>query len=100
MYGLVEVNVEVIRKAYRFLQSDDSISELSSDKKPFQNVKQALSDKKCIFTKEQLVVLSEILSEIVYASHISTSNHMLIKIEIAGIIQDIIEFYEVTEQVA
>lgn len=101
MYGLVEVSVTVIRKAYRFLKSDPSLNpEENAEKKPFKNVKEALKDNKCIFTKEQLEALTEILSEIVYASYISTSETMLIKIEIAGIIQDIIEFYEHEPEIA
>lgn len=59
MYGLVEVNVTVIRKAYRFLKSDPSLNpEENAEKKPFKNVKEALKDKKCIFTKEQLEALT------------------------------------------
>lgn len=94
MYGLVEVDIEIIRKAYRFLVNDPSLSGGQTDKKLFKNVKEALSDKRCIFTKDQLESLAEILSEIVYASYLSQNGNMLIKIEIAGIIQDIIEFYE------
>lgn len=105
MYGLVEVEVGIVRKAYRFLKNDKKIcGEMEMRKSTpsifkrikglmsSENEKQKTTDE--IYSIEQRRQIREILAEIVYASYISTSEHMMIKIEIAGIIQDIIDMYE------
>lgn len=105
MYGLVEVEVGIVRKAYRFLKNDKKVCgemEICKSSPSFfkrikdlmatENEKQKTSQE--IYSIEQRRQIREILAEIVYASYISTSEHMMIKIEIAGIIQDIIDMYE------
>lgn len=96
MYGLVEVDVSIVRKAYRFLKNDTSIEQ--EDKSGIMNTIRGLMgngvDKVQPYNNIQCRQVREILADIVYASYISSSEYIMIKIEIAGIIQDIIELYE------
>lgn len=106
MYGLVEVKVSIVRKAYRFLKNDKRLSDdedegnkssfLSKIKglmRPVNEKAKTYNKEDEIYSIEQKRQIREILAEIVYASYISTSEHMMVKIEIASIIQDIIDLY-------
>lgn len=98
MYGLVEVHTETVKKAYRLIKGDNSkLAEHPVVNSATLFKKRVNKDKSNdVFSDEQKQHLKEILEDLVYASYISSNEFMLIKVEIAGIIQDIICAY--TEQ--
>lgn len=102
MVGYIEIDIEHVRKAYRYITSDTSLDTgIQEGERAFQNVRPASDDSECIFTKQQLETMSRILEDVVYATYLSTRPSVLVELDLAGIIQDINEFYDqpVPEQV-
>lgn len=83
MYGLIEVHTDTIKKAYAILKKQcfelDNYGSLNNT-----------SDEDCVFNESQRKHLKAILEDILYASYISSNELLLIKVEIAGLIQDVL----------
>ncbi len=101
MIGFVEVKVDLIRRAYTHLEKDDESSRLNQYPSLMNRVND-MSDiinhgrgkKSGYFKKEDKMKLKKILRETAYASFVTESDTMLIRIEMASILQDIINIYE------
>lgn len=95
MYGLVEVHTDTVKQAYRLIKGDCSKMEEEQVVNSNTLFKKRVNKEKSsnVFNEKQKQHLKEILEDLVYASYISSNEFMLIKVEIAGIIQDIICTY-------
>lgn len=83
MYGLIEVHTDTIKRAYTVLKKQCKDIEETGN----LNLE---NDEDCVFTIEQRKHLKGILEDILYASYISSNDLLLIKLEIAGLIQDVL----------
>jgi site-specific recombinase len=109
MIGLVEISVDDILKAYTLLIKD---VELNSTQNQFKKRVDHLRDiiensagrKRKVFNilKNDTATYTKVhtlLEELVYASKLSVSNTMLVRVEMASLIQDILRHYNEIEGV-
>ena len=93
MIGFVEVDIKKIKKAYGIIKhSMDEPTPQSVDIR-VERLQNALSRErrnKNMFTKKERIKVKDLLKELVYASCVSSSKIMLLRIEVASLIQDII----------
>lgn len=103
MIGMVSVSTESVRLAYRYLEDDDDCKgDALSKNKNLKIRMEAITDiinasrgkRKGCFSKSDKVKLLKLLKEVAYASYASSDGTLLLRIEMANIIQDIIKFYE------
>lgn len=107
MIGFVEVKVDLIRRAYTYLEKDEEDSSSKINRHPLLASRvEAMSDiinngrgrRNKYFKKEEKMKLQKILRETAYASFATESDTMLIRIEMASILQDIIKIYETSKE--
>lgn len=105
MIGLVEIRVNNIVKAYKLLMEDE---ELKNTQGQFEKRVDHLRDiiehnagrKKSNFfrhSKENYIKVNTLLEELVYASKLSATKTMLVRVEMASLIQDILRHYDELE---
>lgn len=107
MIGLVEISVEDILKSYTLLMRDTDTSErdkrfesrvrhlkniidnsAGQHKKLFDMFSKSKKNRVCYYTQVHCI-----LEELVYASKLSVTRTMLVRIEMACLIQDILRHY-------
>lgn len=101
MIGFVEVEVELIKKAYGYLEQDEDVANealksntnLMSRVNFMADVINVSAGKRSYFKKTQKYKLKKMLQEVTYASFASNSKTMFIRVEMASIILDIIQIY-------
>lgn len=101
MIGLVEVDVEKIIQAYKYLKEDKDC--IIKQNKSFMDKLIYLSNvldyskknKRKLFSNKEKIHIKQLLEELVYASLMRTkkTSSMYLRIEVASIIQDILEAY-------
>lgn len=107
MIGFVDVKVDLIKKAYQLLEQDEELAsfDMKSNALLMHRV-ETISDiintsrgrrRKGYFKKEDKLKLRKLLREVAYASYATESESMLIRIEMASIILDIVKIYEKQE---
>lgn len=104
MIGFVEVSVDLIKQAYQYLENDSEIvdenlkrNKLLSHRLSIMNDIMNTSRGKrsgMNFRNDEKVKLKRLLQEVAYASFATKNSTMLIRIEMASIILDIIKIYE------
>lgn len=97
MIGFVEVDIEKIKKAYNLIKNDDD-SEVSShvNHKKLRRVTDIVNESKrgpSIFSRKEHIKVKKLLQELVYSSFISSSEYMILRVEVASLIQDIVYHY-------
>lgn len=107
MIGFVDVKVEMIKKAYNYLNDDDEVTAnmaLSSDKsfgERISNMSDIINASRgksnTYFKKSDKLKLKRLLEEVAYASYATENDSMFIRIEMASIILDILRIYEPEE---
>ena len=106
MIGFVEVDVKIIKKAYRLIKDEDSETILGNNEQVSKKISH-LSDiinsgagkKEKLFRNKQRIEIKEILEELVYASFISKNSSFMLRVELVSIIQDILFIYEGSEKI-
>lgn len=96
MIGFVEVEIDRIKTAYNYIKKDidnPSSPEMEQKLKKLSAIINNDSGKRLFSHKEKLKV-KMLLHELVYSSLVTTANHMLLRIEVASLIQDIISLHE------
>jgi len=97
MIGFVEVEISKIKQAYSLLKNDmDNQSSPSIDEK-IKKLSMILnndSGKHRLFSHKEKLKVKALLHELVYSSYVSTSKKMLLRVEVASLIQDIISLHE------
>lgn len=100
MIGFVEVDIKHIKKAYNYLKTYDN-NDIKKDEElsnKIDNLSNIISSNegtnKKIFQKKENKEVKDILEELVYSSFISYSNYIILRTELASLIQDIIYLYE------
>lgn len=99
MIGFVEVEIDRIKKAYNYIKQDidkPTPPEMEKKLKKLSAIINNDSGRRLFSQKEKLRV-KMLLHELVYSSLVTTANHMLLRIEVASLIQDIISLYEDNE---
>lgn len=108
MIGLVEISVTDIVKAYQMLMKEVDVNKSSHNqfKKRVDHLRDIIENsagrKKRLFNilKNDTATYNKVhtlLEELVYASKLSVSNTMLVRIEMASLIQDILRQYNEIE---
>lgn len=96
MIGFVEVEISKIKEAYGFLKSDIENQSSESIDKKIKNLSRIINtDSGCnkLFSHKEKLKVKALLHELVYSSYVSTSDRMLLRIEVASLIQDIITLH-------
>lgn len=96
MIGFVEVEIEKIRKAYNFIKNDiENKAEIKVGRKADDLSRLLVSKKKCrLFSRREQLKVKNLLHELVYSSLVTESTKMLLRIEVASLIQDILILHE------
>jgi len=99
MIGFVEVEIDRIKKAYNYIKHDiDNPSPPEMEKK-IKRLSAIINNDggKRLFSQKEKVKVTMLLHELVYSSLVTTANHMLLRIEVASLIQDIISLHDENE---
>lgn len=109
MIGLVEISVSDIVKAYQLLMKEIDVNKSHNQfKKRVDHLRDIIENsagrKKRLFSilKNNTATYNKVhtlLEELVYASKLSVSNTMLVRVEMASLIQDILRQYNEIEGV-
>lgn len=98
MIGFVEVDIEQIKKAYNLIKNDDDFdvnAHVSGNKiRRITDIVNADAGRSSIFSRKERLKVKKLLQELVYSSFISTSDYMILRVEVASLIQDIVFHYE------
>ncbi|ASV44197.1 hypothetical protein PBI_SCTP2_182 [Salicola phage SCTP-2] len=100
MIGFVEVDIKYIKKAYSFIKNYDNEETISKNEKisekleKVNDIMKVSTGRKGFFNKKQRIKLKSLLEELVYSSYISSNEYIILRTELAGLIQDIIYLYE------
>lgn len=97
MIGFVEVEITSIKKAYSLLKNDinkQSTPRIDSKIKNLSSIINQDAGKNRLFSHKEKLKVKALLHELVYSSYVSTSDIMLLRIEVASLIQDIISLHE------
>ena len=96
MIGFVEVDIKQIKKAYNLIKNNDEYDvnqHLNHHKlKRVTDIVNA-GTKRPIFSRKDQLRIKKLLQELVYSSFISSSDYMILRVEVASLIQDIIYHY-------
>lgn len=97
MIGFVEVDIEKIKMAYNLIKNNDD-RDVSShvNRKKLRRVSDIVNDTErgSIFSRKEEIKVKKLLQELVYSSFISSSEYMILRVEVASLIQDIVYHYE------
>lgn len=96
MIGFVEVEIEKIKLAYNYLRSESSTPTTPALNKKIKKLSQIIDNDRGakLFSKKEKLRVKLLLHELVYSSLVTTSDKMLLRIEVASLIQDIINLYD------
>ena len=97
MIGFVEVEISKIKKAYGLLKNDlknQSSPSIDSKIKNLSSIINHDAGKNRLFSHKEKLKVKALLHELVYSSYVSNSSVMLLRIEVASLIQDIISLHE------
>lgn len=96
MIGFVEVEIDKIRLAYNYLRRDEDTPTSPALDKKIKKLSQIINHDRGarLFSKRERLRVKMLLHELVYSSLVTTSDKMLLRIEVASLIQDIINLYE------
>lgn len=97
MIGFVEVEISNIKKAYSLIKNDIKNESSPSIDYKIKNLSSIINNdagKRKIFSRKEKLKVKALLHELVYSSYVSTSERMLLRVEVASLIQDIISLHE------
>lgn len=97
MIGFVEVDIDKIKKAYNLIKnSDDDDVTTHVNSKKLRRISDIVNDTErgsSIFSRKEQIKVKKLLQELVYSSFISSSEYMILRVEVASLIQDIVYHY-------
>jgi len=98
MIGFVEVEISSIKKAYSLIKDDINNQSSPSIDDKIKNLSRIINNdagkKQRMFSHKEKLKVKALLHELVYSSYVSTSERMLLRVEVASLIQYIISLHE------